>query len=96
MEIEWDEEKRLSNLAKHGIDFADAEELFSGPVLSGKDDRKDYGEDRFIGYGFMRDRLVVVAFARRGEVVRIISLRKANSREGKRYEEAIKNRLEPS
>ncbi len=93
MKIEWDEEKRLSNLARHGVDFADAKELFAGPMLRGRDDREDYGEERFIGYGLLRDRLMAVAFTIRGKTIRIISLRKANSRERKRHEEEIRNRL---
>lgn len=94
MKIEWDEDKRLSDLAKHGVDFSDASEMFACPMLVGPDSRKEYGEARFIGYGHIRDRLMVVAFIRRGEAYRIISLRKANQREQKRFEEQIGNRLE--
>jgi uncharacterized protein len=93
LEIEWDEDKRLSNLAKHGLDFADACEMFACPMLIGADSHKDYGEPRFIGYGHIRGRLMAIAFSRRGEAFRTISLRKANQREQKRYEAQIGNQL---
>jgi uncharacterized protein len=46
MEFEWDEAKNRQNIAKHGIDFADARRIFDKPVLLRPDDRKDYGENR--------------------------------------------------
>jgi uncharacterized protein len=95
MTFERDEEKRLSNLAKHGIDFMDAPEMFAGPMLLSEDTRKDYGEPRFIGFGYIRGRLIAAAFSRRGEAIRIISLRKANQREQKRFETQIRYRLGP-
>jgi len=41
--FEWDEEKNLVNIAKHGFDFADAEELFRGPLLVNPDLREERG-----------------------------------------------------
>jgi uncharacterized DUF497 family protein len=57
------------------LDFADAREIFLGPVLVGLDDREDYGEDRcWIGIGMLKTRTVVVLYTERGEnVIRIIS-----------------------
>ncbi len=46
MDFEWDERKRLTNLDKHGLDFAEAEEMFQRPMLVALDTREDYGEDR--------------------------------------------------
>jgi hypothetical protein len=46
MKFEWDERKNRENMKKHGIDFADAIEVFRHPMLTGLDDREDYGEDR--------------------------------------------------
>lgn len=53
LEFEWDEQKNLSNIRKHGIDFAEAPDIFRMPVVSRLDDRKEYGEDRYIGIGYM-------------------------------------------
>lgn len=47
MKFEWDENKRRANWEKHGIDFAEAEEVFSGPMITRRDTRKDYQEERW-------------------------------------------------
>ena len=97
MEFEWDEAKNKRNIKKHGLDLADAQELFTGvmPFLVSLDTSKDYGEERWKGIGVLAAVVVVVVvFVERGEnMIRIISLRKANSRERKLYEQEIKNRL---
>ncbi len=51
MEFEWDENKRESNLSKHGIDFVDAAKIFNRPVLERLDNRYDYGETRIVALG---------------------------------------------
>lgn len=89
MDFEWDEDKRRQNLRKHGIDFMDAAELFTGPLIVRPDVRQDYGEDRFAGLGRVKGRLVAVAFTKRGAKIRIISMRKGNSRERARFEKEI-------
>lgn len=87
MKFEWDEAKRQQTLRERGIDFIDVPEIFSGPLLTAKDLRQDYGENRFIGYGFLQQRLMVVVYTERDQdTLRIISLRKANKREKKQYE----------
>ena len=45
MHFEWDEEKNKANIQKHGLDFAEAREIFTAPILVALDDREDYGED---------------------------------------------------
>ena len=50
----WDEAKRNANIAKHGIDFIDVPEMFGGLMLVGTERRKEYGEIRKIGFGFIR------------------------------------------
>ena len=85
MEFEWDENKRRVNLREHGLDFADAYRAFTEDAFIITDDREDYGEDRYILLGLMRERIVVVAFTVRGDVIRIISMRKADKREQKSY-----------
>jgi uncharacterized DUF497 family protein len=92
--FEWDEAKRAANLAKHGVDFADVPEIFTGPMLIGPDARRNYGEVRQIGFGFIRGRLMVVAFTeRQSDTIRIISARKANSREKIFYQETLAHQL---
>ena len=93
--FEWDEAKNRANLRKHGLDFADAEEMFRGGFFYEPDTREDYGENRWTGLGMIRERIAHVVFVERGmETVRVISLRKASRRECKEYEKAIQDRLE--
>ena len=47
MEFEWDEAKRISNLAKHGLDFSEVERFAWASAHIGRDLRFDYGEERF-------------------------------------------------
>ena len=86
---EWDKKKNQENLSKHGLDFEDAEIVFSGPCVSFVDDRFEYGEQRFITLGLLQGRTVVIAHTLRGEDTRIISMRKANKREEKIYKERL-------
>ena len=95
MNSEWDETKNRANIRKHGLDFADAEEVFRSVLLVSPDTREDYGEKRWAGLGVIGRRTVKVVFAELGsETIRIISLRKATKHERKEYEEAIQDGLE--
>ena len=89
MKYEWDEAKNRKNLAKHGLSFEDAEQVFSGPCVTFEDDRFAYGEERLITLGSLAGRLVVIAHAPRDEGTRIISMRKGNRREQKIYKERL-------
>jgi hypothetical protein len=92
MQYEWDEQKNQANIRKHGFSFADAWELFEAPMLIDRDDRFDYGEDRWIGIGRLQSRIVVVVFTEPAdEIIRIISLRKALSHERYAYEQIFGN-----
>ena len=93
MKYEWDERKNKSNIRKHGFDFADAPEIFDGPMLVRLDTRQEYGEDRWVGIGHIQNRVVVVVYLEKedGETMRIISLRKALSYEREEYEKNFKN-----
>jgi hypothetical protein len=92
MRFEWDEEKNRANIEKHGFDFADAWEIFESPMLTALDQRTDYAEDRWIGLGSFRGRILVVVFTEPDDqTIRIISVRKAMKQERKAYEEAIGN-----
>ncbi len=92
MRFEWDEDKNRANIQKHKIDSADVPAVFNAPMLVELDEREDYGEERWIGMGFLRDIVVVVVFAqRRQDTIRIISARKVSKHERKRYEQALTN-----
>jgi len=93
MQYEWDEGKRQLNIRKHGLDFRDAHEIFDGPMLIGLDIRSDYGEDRWIGMGFLREIVVVIIYteSNKSDVRRVISLRKALNYERKRFEAHLSN-----
>ena len=95
MIFQWDDAKNRANIRKHGLDFADAEELFRSVLVVDPDTREDYGEGRWIGLGSIRGRIAYVVFTMPNpEAIRIISLRKASRRESEQYEEAIQDRLE--
>jgi uncharacterized DUF497 family protein len=90
MKYEWDEATNRKNLAKHGLSFEDAAEVFSGPCVTFEDDRFEYGEERLITLGLLAGRLVVMAHSPRDEGTRIIiSMRKGNRHEQKIYQERL-------
>ena len=88
MEIEFDAAKDATNLAKHGVSLVEAVNIEWDSLWAVEDHRKDYGETRLIGLAYIGLRLYCVVFTDRGETRRIISLRKANSREVERYAQA--------
>lgn len=90
MKFDWDKNKNQSNYEKHGLCFEDVDFVFEGKTISFKDDREDYGEERFITLGELKNRVVVVVHMQRGLVTRIISMRKANEREKKIYFKRLK------
>ena len=81
MAITFDPAKRAKTLADRGLDFADAELVFDGVTLDVEDTRKDYGEERFVCYGRLEGRTVVIGYTPRGADRHIFSMRKANERE---------------
>ncbi|MDR2627955.1 MAG: BrnT family toxin [Dysgonamonadaceae bacterium] len=87
MEFEWDENKRISNLVKHRIDFIDATLVFRDPRrLNNRDTTKDYGETRINTIGELKDGVIVaVIHTDRQGVIRIISARRASRKERKLY-----------
>jgi uncharacterized protein len=94
MRFKWNKHKNRANIQKHGLDFADAWKIFTRPMLVALDDRDDYDEDRWIGIGILQSRVVVVVYTERSkDTIRIISLRKAQSHEQKRYEKVLRDQL---
>jgi len=91
MSYEWDEQKRQINVKKHGVDFIDVPEVFDGDTVTIPDERFDYGENRFIVIGILKNMVVVVIYTERGDNIRIISARKATKNEQIYYFQQISN-----
>ena len=92
MRFEWDDAKNEINIRKHGIDFEDVRDFFSHPMITQLDDRDGYGEARWLSLGWIQSMLGVVVYTERvGDVIRIISARKATKNEVRRYEQYFKN-----
>ena len=86
MEFDWDEDKRLKNIEKHGIDFRDANILFDGPYLVAPG-KASNGEQRWLAIGVIDDVYVTAVFTRRESIIRIISMRRARHGERQKYQE---------
>jgi hypothetical protein len=87
MDFEWDDAKSDACYRERGFDFEYVAQAFFDPARHVRpDDRHAYGEDRFRLLGRIDGRLFVVVYTPRAGVFRIISARKANAREIKRYE----------
>ena len=89
MDFEWDDEKQLSNVRKHGIDFLDAKEIWRGHVLEIPSVQNHHGEDRFVAIGHEAGRFITVVFTWRGNKRRIISARIARKDERENYHKKI-------
>ena len=89
MQFSWDESKRKANIAKHGLDFADASHVFESPMVLFEDDRQDYGEQRMIGIGLLESLVVLIVHVESETHIRIISMRKADSNETDLYYQNI-------
>jgi uncharacterized DUF497 family protein len=86
--ITWDEAKRRTNLAKHGMDLADAERFdFDGAMI--EEDRDAKGEQRFRAVGWIGNRLCYLIYTERGEEMRVISLRPVTRKERRDYEQRL-------
>jgi len=89
LEFEWDPRKAAANLAKHAVSFEDAETVFGDPL--GRimpDPRHSAEEERSVLLGLSQSNdLLAVMYVDRGEVIRIISARRATRRERRDYEE---------
>jgi uncharacterized DUF497 family protein len=91
LRFDWDENKNQLNIEQHGLGFEFDKQIFNNDLLVVPDLRFDYQENRYIGYGKIEGRLVVVVYTERlPDIIRIISFRKANDRENKIYK---KNKL---
>ncbi len=94
MKFEWDDNKNRANIVKHGIDFEQAQTIFNDPfLLVFFDERQEYNELREIAIGRMplvtqgTSIIVIVVYTERNGITRLISARKANKSERRRYEQ---------
>lgn len=87
--FELDETKRRANILKHGVDPIEAAEIFAGFFISRIDRRTDYGEVRFAALGYVGEIAYVVVYTQRGDKIRLISARRAGSKEIERYQNVL-------
>lgn len=85
MQIVFDAEKDAVNRQKHGLPLSLGVAVLEGRTAEFLDTRQDYGEDRLVCFGYVDRRLHVCVYTVRADVTRLISVRKANDREVKRY-----------
>ncbi len=90
MEIEFDSTKDEANIRTRGLSFERAGDFDFETAVVVVDTRRDYGEVRFRALGWLDDRLCALVFTRVTRGIRVISFRKANRREVKRYEQETK------
>lgn len=86
MGFQWDPSKSIANERKHGVSFLQAVQIFRNPILKRVDDRKDYGETRFVALGHYDGDVLCVVFTEREGDLRLISARKANRYEREKYQ----------
>lgn len=92
MKFEWDEGKRQSNWQKHNVDFVAVTRIFQQETVRWVDNRKDYGEERINVLGEIEGEIFFVTYTERNSRYRLISARRANSRERRKYYKGILGR----
>jgi uncharacterized protein len=85
MEISFDDAKRRLTLVERGLDFADVAKVLEGPLLTLSDDRFEYPEPRFQTYGLLSERMVMFAWTHTERGIRVISMRRCNEREQRKF-----------
>jgi uncharacterized DUF497 family protein len=95
MRITFDPAKNERNVAERGLTFDLVADLDWSTAIAVEDTRKSYGEVRLRVSGLLNGRLHVAVITRRGSAVHVISFRKANDREVKRYAEERRSGLTP-
>ncbi len=89
MQFEWDQQKAQSNLVKHGIPFEEAQTVFDDPLyVDFYDPDHSESENRYIIIGAsLMNRVLLVSYTERGDIIRIISARQVTRQEFKTYQE---------
>ena len=85
MRVHFDPEKNERNIRERGLSFEFAKDFSFESALVLVDDRREYGEARYVALGYLAERLHVLCFAEAIDGIRVISFRKANPREVARY-----------
>ncbi len=85
MQFDWDPAKRTTNLKKHGVDFVDAILLMHGAPLVLLSPNSGNDTARYLAIGEVEGRIFTLVYTMRGDVHRIISMRKARNGEEKKY-----------
>lgn len=88
MRIVYDPIKNDRNVRERGLSFERVVDFDFATALFLVDDRRDYGESRHVAIGHLEDRLHVLCFVERPNGIRVVSFRKANKRESRRYAQA--------
>ncbi|MEN9461306.1 MAG: hypothetical protein RIS84_1326 [Pseudomonadota bacterium] len=91
MKVNFDPSKNEVSIEERGLPFSMVENFDWSSSFIVEDVRKDYGERRFQALGFIDDLLYMVVFTPRNNVVHVISFRRANNRERKKYESQVKS-----
>lgn len=89
MEFEWDETKRQATIEERGVDILWAALIFDGAVLTREDDRKDYGEKRFISLGLVENVPYIVIYTERNGKMRLITAWKGGRKEYEQYKNSF-------
>ena len=87
--IAYDPAKRDNTLLRRGLDFEDAAIVFAGRYLTAPDERRNYGESRFISVGSLRRRTVVIVWTPRAGARRVISMRYAHDKEAREWRNSL-------
>ena len=91
MQFTWSERKRAINIKQHGLDFVDASRVFEGATFTFEDDRFAYGEQRLETLGLLAGIPVSIVHTETEHEIRVISFRKATTREAEIYFDEIQN-----
>ncbi|MCC4261569.1 BrnT family toxin [Pseudomonas aestusnigri] len=91
MKITYDPAKNATNIERRGLSFDRVADFDFETALFSVDDRRDYGETRYRGFGYLDGRLHALVFVETENGIRVISFRKANKREVKGYEQATQS-----
>ncbi|MCA2641648.1 MAG: BrnT family toxin [Microcystis aeruginosa Ma_QC_Ch_20071001_S25] len=89
MQFEWNKNKAVKNLSKHGVSFEEAKTVFDDPLyVDFYDPEHSESEERYLIVGESdRGRLLIVSYTERGDVIRLISAREVTQNEREAYEE---------
>lgn len=85
MNFDWDDNKAVRNLRKHGISFSLAARVCMDENRIERFDARDHGEDRWITVGLVGEQEIVVVYTQQGETIRLVSARKAERHEREDY-----------